>query len=234
MPACEGTALARLPLREQREWIPAMLPALWHALSRCPHGDLNLDDLLIDPSGRFFRILDPGVRIEGPSLERTPESSDFRSQLFTTNTAHYPLLFPEHGPDPPIRCAANTETLASVLESYKFGGVAVLDQMSGTEYLSDGTSPSAADVIALGAIYAFALTGMPLHELLGLIRPLWTGTFGYRTRGGNLESAERLLEEIEGDRLLRSLRHAGATTGEADLCVRLVALRVNSEEDLRL
>ena len=220
MPACEGTPLARLSRREQRDRIPEMLPALWRALSHCPHGDLNADDLLIDPSGRFFRILDPGVRIDGPSYETTWGAS-FESTLFTTNAAHYPILLPEHGPGPPRLRAPYAEVLVNYL-----------NRTGRTDRAGGSASPAAADMVAVGSIYVLALTGAPLLRLLDLDAPLWTVI---RVGPRNIEpDRDRCLEEIEGGGLLRSLRHGGATAREADLCMRLVALRVDSEEDLEL
>ena len=232
MPACEGTALGRLPYHEQREWFPAMLPALWQALSRCPHGDLNPDDLVIDPSGRFFRILDPGVTVDGPSHETPPEGS-FRSTLFTTNIAHYPLLLPKYGPDPPELCARNSKSLSDLLRLQEGGISEKSNSSERTRLLGGSASPAAADLIALGAMYAFILTGIPLHELLGLNRPYWSGTW-VDGRGRHFESADRLVDEIEGVGLLRALQTHGATGKEADLCVRLVGLHIHSKDELTM
>ena len=231
MPACEGTALGRLPRREQREWIPAMLPALWQALSHCPHGDLDVDDLLIDPSGRFFRILDPGVCIDGPSYEKL-RGADFSSTLFTTNAAHYPLLLPEHGPDPPTLRAPYAGLLAHLLKIYETHGPDAPSPLKRTDHSGDGASPAAADLIALGAMYAFTLTGVPLHELLALNRPFWSGRSGYR-RGEHFESADRLVEEIESGGLFGPCGPPVPPGRKPNSCDRLVALRIDSKEDLR-
>ena len=92
IPACEGTPLARFSLHEQREWIPDMLPALWRALAHCPHGDLSPDNLLIDPTRRFFRILDPGVRHRWAILHEAPRgdsTSRARCSRRTPRTTRY-------------------------------------------------------------------------------------------------------------------------------------------------
>ena len=232
MPACEGTPLARLSSLEQKEWIPAMLPALWRALAHCPHGDLTPDDLLLGPTGRFFRILDPGVRINGPARERGEgDTLDFDSELFTTNITHYPLLLPEHGPDHPKLTAPYTGLLDH-MEAYDSGSVVDLVCSEETERPSDGASPAAADLIAVGAMYAFALTGAPLHRLLKLGAPLWSGYWNDRRRGRPAYRRRRIVQTIVGGELLRTLEAAGATRTEAELCVRLIALHINSEEDL--
>ena len=234
IPACEGTPLARLSPLEQKEWIPAMLPALWRALAHCPHGDLTPDDLLLDPTGRFFRILDPGVRIDGPARERREGDMlglDFNSELFTTNTTHYPLLLPEHGPDHP-KLTVPYPGLLSHMEAYDSGSVGDLFLCEYTERPGDGASPAAADIIAVGAMYAFALTGAPLHQLLKLGAPLWSGHWTAARRGGPTYCRRRIVQTIVGGELLRTLEGAGATRTEAELCVRLIALQINSEEDL--
>ena len=233
MPACEGTPLARLSPREQREWIPAMLPALWLALSHCPHGDLTPDDLLIDPTGRFFRILDPGVRINGPSREGDGNQLNFFSELFTTNTAHYPLLLPEHGPRHPKLTPSYTR-LADVLELYDTGTLMDLHlyEYKNTKPPGHDASPAAADLIAVGAMYAFALTGVPLDRLLKLSAPLWSGHWSHRRKETPANPRRRIVETIMGGELLRALTAAGATRSEAELCVRLIALHVNFEQVL--
>ena len=231
IPACEGTPLARFSRHEQREWIPDMLPALWRALSHCPHGDLRPDNLLIDPTRRFFRILDPGVRIDGPSC-RVPLGLDFESALFTTNTAHYPLLLPEHGPDRPRLREPYAGVLARQLEAYSHSWSPQLFLRKTREHRGHKVSPAAADLIAIGAMYTFALTGTPLHVLLRLDAPLWTGFWDYSRSDVLSTRRRRYLEAIEGGELLRSLQAAGAIGAEAELCVRLIALRIWSEEDL--
>ena len=234
IPACEGTPLSHLSPREQREWIPDMLPPLWRALAHCPHGDLSPDNLLIDPTRRFFRVLDPGVRIHGPFYRRVPGGGglDFESTLFTTNTAHYPLLLPEHGPDGPRLCEPYAGLLARQLEAYSHSWSPELFRRETREQRSVRVSPAAADLIAIGAMYAFALTGTPLSALLKLDAPLWSGGWDYRGRDVLSTRRRQYLEAIEGGELLRSLQSAGATPAEGELCVRLIALRIWSEEDL--
>ena len=241
MPECRGTPLERFSRDEQRQWIPRMLPALWRALARCPHGDLNAGDLLIDPSRRFFGILDPGVRIEGPS----DSTFRFYSTLFTTNATHYALLLPEHGPARPRLCAPYGG-LRRQLESWHRQVAWLIEardsgRPAGKEQWSDGVSPAAADLIALGAMYACTLGAAPLHEMLGLDEPLWS-----RARERGVFDAERCgylkheptaderhcIEVIEGGELSRALQRRGATSSEAELCVGLIALRIDSAEEL--
>ena len=81
-------------------------------------------------------------------------------------------------------------------------------------------------------MYAFALTGASLYELLRLDAPLWMGFWNYRGSDRLSTQRRRHLEAIEGGELLRTLQAAGATGAEAELCVRLIALRMWSEEDL--
>ena len=240
MPECQGTPLERFSRQEQRQWIPRMLPALWRALAHCPHGDLSPGDLLMDPSGGFFRILDPGVRIDGPRFVGDHGFKLF-STLFTTNIAHYPLLLPEHGPARPRLCAPYGG-LTTQLDSWTRQLSGWIDSMPSRksvriEQSGDGASPAASDLIALGAMYAFTLTATPLHELLELDVPLWSSRGweiydGARYLRREPPAPERCIEVIESGELLQDLQFCGATRPEAELCVGLIALRIDSLEEL--
>ena len=235
MPECQGTPLERFSSQEQRQWIPRMLPALWRALAHCPHGDLSHGDLLIDPSRQFFRILDPGVRIDGPRFVGDDGFKLF-STLFTTNVAHYPLLLPEHGPARPRLCAPYGG-LTRQLDSWTRQLTGWIDSMPSRksvriEQSGDGASPAAADLIALGAMYAFTLTATPLHELLELDVPLWSSRGWEIFDGAESPAPERCIEVIESGEFLQGLQLRGATRTEAALCVGLIALRIDSLEEL--
>ena len=235
MPACDGTTLAQLSREEQRELFPAMLPALWRALSKCPHGDLKPSSMLIDFSGRFFRILDPGVSIDGPSRKGEAKAGglDLESRLFTTNIFYYSLLFPEQGPERPKLCAPYSGLLARLLGAYEYSSAIALARVEQAVHPVDGVSPAAADLVALGAIYAHILTGVPLHELLNMNAPLWSGRWSGRAAHREISAPSHPhLEQVEDGRLFGKLESRGASSSEAELCVQLIALRFDSEKDL--
>lgn len=89
MPFHEGTTLARQPPGRRADLFRRMLPALWRALEGRPHGDLSASNLLIDPDGARFRLLDPAVCIADGDI-----NSNDRYVVFTANTLFYPLLLP--------------------------------------------------------------------------------------------------------------------------------------------
>lgn len=230
MPFCAGTTLASLPRDQQRALFPAMLPALWRALTSCPHGDLKADDLLVDPSGQWFRILDPGVCVDGPARRREPgrSSLDFHSRIFTTNLANYPLLIPEHGPAPAKRCAPFGDIasqLAAYHEAHLFELLATEERPS-----APATSPAAADVIAMGAIYFSLLTGSTVADVLELDAPLWAGFWS--DTGDRPSVAQHCIDAIAGGIFGRALAQAGATQDEIRTCERLLALDISSIEEL--
>jgi hypothetical protein len=216
MPVCTGTSFAALPRPEQRRWFPRMIPALWEALSVCPHGDLKPDSLWLDDSRRFFRILDPGVWIEGPRRASRDAGLSFESQLMTTNAASYPLLDPEHGPKPPHLLATRCE-LEHALVLYDQGRSWTLAPAPPSE-----RAPSAADVVALGAIYFAILTRASLAETLGLAVPMWCGF--WRDGRGAPEDRTRDVRAALNRKLPRQLAGAGVREAEARLCVALVRL----------
>lgn len=159
MPWCHGTPIASLTRTEQRRWFPSMLPALWDSLSEVPHGDLSLDDLVLERERGIFRIFDPGVSIEGPASSQGEWW--FSSRLMTTNAARYPLIPPEHGPGAPRRCAPSK--LADAMGRW-FPRPGAVRSMIG---------PSVADLVACGAMYFEILAERSLLSLLELRQPAW-------------------------------------------------------------
>ena len=244
MPECQGTSIERFSRQEQRRWIPRMLPALWRALTYCPHGDLSPGDLLIDPSRRFVRILDPGVRINGPQ-ELGPGEQKLFSKLFTTNVARYPLLLPEHGPDRPTLQAPYGGLIRQLDSWWRqlhwWRDTADSAKSMRGKQSDNSASPAAADLVALGAMYAFILAAVRLDELLELEEPLWSRV-GERGRLSAVNRGDvtpeptarerRCVEVIERGELSRVLRSGGATQSEAELCTGLIALHIDSLEEL--
>jgi len=234
MPWCNGDSFAILPNAEQRRWFPAMLPALWKALTVCPHGDLSPANLMLEREQGFFRILDPGVRITGPSREAQQGSFAFggigsfafSSDLLTTNVAHYPLVMPEHGPAKPRLCppagglahivVADHESFSSVARYNAFAPPAVRAH-----------APAAADVVACGAIYFSVLAGEPLASLLGIRAPLWAGSWS--DRGHCPASPQPFLDRLADGAIARALRPTGAASAEIALCERLVMLDLDGD-----
>jgi len=227
MPWCGGVSFATLRRDDQRRWFPAMLPALWTALAACPHGDLAPADLMLEPAHGWFRILDPGVRITGPAY---PGGLDFDSVLFTTNAAHYPLVLPEHGPDQP-RLRAPGGGLAHVVEAQQlsmFGRSAATDLAIARVAQP---APSAADVVACGAIYFHVLAGTPLISRLGIGAPLWTGFWS--DTGDRPEPNPPCLDAIAAGAIARAVSPTGATAAEIALCERLIRLDLDEATVLR-
>lgn len=228
MPWCQGHALAALSRSEQRRLFPSMLPSLWRALSFCPHGDLKAEDLLLDPGGSFFRILDPGVGIQGPSHARNSSSGlDFNSTLMTTNLAHYGLLLPEHGPKRPCFCAPEGG-LVFFLETECKGQ---WDRMmlQAKQQSKEPVGPSAADFVALGSLYLSLLTGFSLSALLHLDTPLWTGFWSDRGDWPGPERPRAVIETLAGGALTDAAKQAGATPAETTLCEKLVMMTIQDE-----
>lgn len=234
MPWCDGASFATLPRAEQRRLFPAMLPALWKALAACPHGDLSPANLMIEREQGFFRILDPGVRIAGPSRAAIQGSFAFggrgafrfQSEMLTTNPTHYPLVMPEHGPAKPRLCAP-PGGLARIIEGY----ASSLFQQWHDDVKSAAVQahrPAAADVVACGAIYFSLLAGETLASLLGIHAPLWTGFWS--DSGHHPESPRSLLDLLAGGAISHALRSAGAGLAEIALCERLVMLDLDGDE----
>lgn len=167
MPEWPGKSLASFSRQEQREMFPALLPSLLRALSRCPHGDLQLSDLIISPDRRRFHLIDPGVRLQFPP-EPEGEGDPLRvthHHLFTTNAANYPFFEPEHGPEPP---RARPDSLVEVADTQRqrFFGL--------EEPLPSGDQPSAADRLAVAILYLRVL--VYTIDLAGFFpgqAPLW-------------------------------------------------------------
>jgi hypothetical protein len=206
-----------------------MLPALWVALSLCPHGDLAPDDLRIERARQMFRIFDPGVRIPGPSRRGTLHRLDFDSELFTTNAERYPFVAPEHGPDRP-RLGAPAGGLAQVVERQAQSTMQrwITAQQAAQSVV---TAPSAADVVACGAIYFRVLAGASLISVLGLAAPLWAGFWS--DRGDHPDPRPRCIDELAGGAIRRALRPTGATGAEIELCEQLIRLELDRDDVLR-
>jgi hypothetical protein len=227
MPWCSGVSFAGLSRDEQRRWFPAMLPALWTALAACPHGDLTHEDLMLEPEHGWFRILDPGVRITGPAY---PGGLDFDSELFTTNAAHYPLVLPEHGPDQPrLRAPGGGLTHAVETQAWSMFGRSAATDTAIPPVLSP--APSAADVVACGAIYFGVLAGAPLISWLGIGAPLWTGFWS--DVGDRPELHPPILDAIAAGAIARALSPTGATAAEIALCERLIRLDIDEAAVMR-
>lgn len=233
MPWCDGTSFVTLPRAEQRRLFPAMLPALWKALAACPHGDLSPANLMLEREHGFFRILDPGVRIAGPSRAAIRGSFAFggygafelESEMLTTNATHYPLEMPEHGPAKPQLCAP-TGGLAHIVEGY---ASSLFRQWRGTvdSAVVQPHMPAAADVVACGAIYFSVLAGESLASLLDIHAPLWTGFWS--DSGHHPDSPRSTLDLLAGGAIARALRLAGAGPAEIVLCERLVMLELDGD-----
>jgi hypothetical protein len=217
MPWCSGDSFASLPRADQRRLFPAMLPALLTALSACPHGDLSPANLLLDRTHGLFRILDPGVRIPGPSR---PGALEFYSELLTTNAIHYPLLMPDHGPGKP-RVRAGEGSLLRLLYAAEWFDLRLEPPALPV------ASPAAADAIACGAIYYGVLAGAPLVSLLGVDAPLWAVTTS--TRGDSPDRRHSCLDALAAGAVSRALQPTGATAAEIALCERLFNTETDSE-----
>jgi hypothetical protein len=216
MPWCDALDFAGLSPDEQRRCFPRMLPALWTALAFCPHGDLKPDAFLLEAGG-WFRILDPGVSVAGPARRRTsPGGFDLQSALMTSNGAHYPLLPPEHGPDAPRQRAG--PPLVELLPLTRLTLFGPPPEVA----TGRGDSPSAADALALGAIYFALLTERTIAGELGLEEPLWCGGWSDSMRGRPVDRVAPTQTALEAGVLERALRRADSLPVEAELCMRLV------------
>lgn len=234
MPWCNGEPLGSLPRAEQRRLFPAMLPALWRALTMCPHGDLGPTNLMFDRAQGSLHILDPGVRILGPSGRSSQPGLSLSSWLLTTNATHYPLVMPEYGPGWP-RLTAPAGGLAGVLEYFVNSNTElfIIHHCGKPPWIdpSPVPAPAVADVIACGAIYFGVLSGTPLLSLLGIDAPLWVGVgSSYRGPAQQREPSIRCLELLAGGAIARALHASGAAPAEIALCERLVMLDLDGAE----
>jgi hypothetical protein len=203
-----------------------MVPALWRALTACPHGDLSPGDLMLERAQGIFRIFDPGVRIRGPEHHGSPSSLSFESELLTTNAVHYPLLEPEAGPDRPRWCAP-LDDLCKFLElqtGHLFAHAAGRQSPA-------PPGPSVADVIACGAVYFAVLAGTSLAAHLGITAPLWTGLW---SDWGDLPPPRRdVFDLLVPGALTDLLRATGASAAECALCEHLVLADLDEESATR-
>jgi hypothetical protein len=200
----------------------------------CPHGDLSPANLMLEREQGFFRILDPGVQITGPSRKAQQGSFafggfgyfEFSSDLLTTNVVHYPLVMPEHGPAMPRLCAPAGGLAHIVFADHEpLPGVARYNAFASPTVRAH--APAAADVIACGAIYFSVLAGESLASLLGIRAPLWTGSWS--DSGHCPASPQPFLDKLADGAIARALRPTGAASAEIALCERLVMLDLDGD-----
>jgi len=229
MNAYQGQTLNSFAPERRREIFPTLLPALWDALSHCPHGDLKDDSIFLDSGERFFRILDPGslVRDDRPGPTR---SNNFELR-FATNLAHYPVLCPEFGPGPP---RAFSGTLYDLL-LHRGGGPFFMDLPFDcvAERTDSSARPSASDLLALGLIYLSYLAPNALEPLKAVFgpHPMWS-FMGFDAPAGWPKMRLRLLSALQGGLLEDLLPSSQARPGQRELCIRLLTLRIDCQETL--
>jgi len=260
MPTCQGQSLSDYPRERQRKIFPSLLPALWRALTHHAHGDLSPEDVWMDRSEKFFRILDPGVCIRGHQWLRNDHPDavvgalDFRSVLFTTNVEHYPVLRPAYG-DGALSCDADDgfDDLEAEVRGYlRAEPFSLVDELSldsaqptlfhfferihAYRQRYDGVpaplpNPCAPDVIAMGIMYFRILTGRRFLDLYPVEWPLWAGYWS--DRGNRAHPFPDFADHL--DVLTQALDAAThLSVAERRLCEDLIGLQVHSLQDLSL
>jgi molecular chaperone DnaK len=183
MPYYAAMHLSAFSLQDQRELFPNILPSLWDALCVMTHGDLSLDNILINKADNIFHLIDPAVLLSSRSLGEGLYANDF--SIFTTNAANYPLISPFEKKQQDHQ--EKHSDLEAYLEYYFFNNI--MDHQHNLPSrplslakhfrLTTQTSPHPADLLALGLIYYRLLTGDELFLKSGVLEiPLWYGKYG--------------------------------------------------------
>ncbi len=219
MPYHNAVAFSTLPHSLKRLLFPKMLPALWDALCKMPHGDLSESNLLINQTNNLFHIIDPGVVLSSSMQQYSGNTS---ISIFTTAPANYPVIPPFYGQP------HDAPGLVSFIEKYLLhtGG----EPLSSAERLP---RPAACDLLALGIIYYRILTGKELF--LGAIvlpeKPAWENTY-VTPRFEDKRVYSQLVEALSGEYIQKELAKANLTPSEKRLAYALLNLEALDRDHL--
>jgi hypothetical protein len=248
-PRHPGADFGALAPERQRRLLPRMLPALWEALTRAPHGDLSPANIVVSPDERRFVLIDPGVVLRSHSSRPGAAGGSMDDAcFFTTNAECYPFLPPTYCAPQGAEAAPLEEHLALLAWAvHNSSGpvigtdrplrgeeLAVVSALSGRPLFAgappSGPRPRVADLAALGVIYYRLLTGRHPLWLAAPGAPLWSGGFGER-----LDSPlPAYLARPDAARFAPPCElAAGLSRAESDLALALLGNRVLGPEHLR-
>lgn len=168
LPLHDARPLGQFERAERVDLIERMLLSLWNALADRPHGDLNESNLLIARDRSRFHIIDPGVqeRVQLKDRDRTECIT-----MFTTTPASYPILPPwEEGLGLSLVQELHELSLGWRLI---YGG----NMQKPNPPPRRGGRPWSPDLLAIGILYARALTGAEPFLGTWIERPAWQGQY---------------------------------------------------------
>lgn len=241
MPLHPGVPLERFDARARRELLPRMLPALWDALGRAPHGDLSPRNLICDLEGQRFVLVDPGVVLSSSRERREGFGLDESLTLFTTNAEYYPLCCPSF--DFPPESSSWSSGSAGLLRFHLCNPMQMKEDVQELEavfpYELRPGWPTPSDLQALGVMLYTALAGR--HPLYGTMqgwdrpRPIWLERFtdadlGRPPKDPRWRELARMV--AAGGFAPPSRFDASVTPQEDALCLALLGLRVSEREQV--
>lgn len=220
MPYHDAVAFSTLPHTLKRLLLPKMLPALWDALLRMPHGDLSESNILINQTQNIFHLIDPGVVL-------TSDTQQFNGlsyiSIFTTTAANYPVIPPFN------RQSYETSGLISFIEKPIVQNYLKEPILAG-EKLS---TPAACDLLALGIIYYRILTGKEMFLGTSILpqKPAWMNSYmtpAFEDR----RVYNQLIDSLSNNYIQKELEKAGILDNEKRLALGLLNLEVVDREHL--
>jgi hypothetical protein len=224
LPCYDAVTFSNLSHPLKRLLFPRMLPALWDALCKMPHGDLSESNLLINQTQNIFHLIDPGAFLSSSSDRHLSYEKDIF--IFVTTPANYPIVPPfNHQPH-------DTTGLVSFIEKHIMHN----PNVGGTPFFStdNRSKPSASDLLAMGIIYYRILTGkeMFLYEDILPEKPAWKNS--YRTPDFYVDGFvyEQLIESLSGNYIGKKLEKANLTQAEKRLAYALLNLEVIDKDHL--
>lgn len=218
MPYHNAVAFSTLPHSLKRLLFPQMMPALWDALCKTPHGDLSESNILINQTQNIFHIIDPGIVL---SSDMHQHSGDTYISIFITTRANYPLI-------PPFNRQSHDATgLISFIKEH------ILDwNMRGLPEdmlypASPSVRPAACDLLALGIIYYRILTGKEIFLGTSILpeKPAWQNSY-VTPQNENTRVYMQLIDSLSDGYVQKELDKANITEAEKRLAYSLLNLEI--------
>jgi hypothetical protein len=173
-----ATPFADLSLQDCLKYLPTLL----YALCEAPHGNLSLENILIDTSKGEIHLPDPGCMIMDKNFNDR-ENTDY-SCIYTANPAYYPVIPPSFFTN---RRIMSIDSL-SVPKLINIPDPIIHDISDSHEY------PDIADQLALGIILYYKATGIWLFDSYRP-DPLWVMEYSSNQKRYSIPN-EKTLEDM--------------------------------------